>query len=204
VFDFQLDPFVNFEWLLREAKLRGEPEHNAMALATAGADHQPSVRIVYFKGLIRGGFSFYTNYAGAKARDIEANSRVGLNFYYAKAWEQIHIKGVAVKLTRAENEAYFKTRARLSQIGAWASHQSEELASFESFQEKVQQYETQFAGEEVPCPPGWGGYHVIPHEFEFWFGKTGRLHERYVYQRETVDGNDDGRVVTWRRFLRSP
>jgi pyridoxamine 5'-phosphate oxidase len=207
VFDFQLDPFVNFDRQLSEAKLRGEPEYNAMALATAGADRQPSVRIVYYKGMVRGGFSFYTNYAGAKARDIDANPKVCLNFYYAKAWEQIRVEGVALKLTRAESEAYFATRARLSQIGAWASQQSEEIPSFESFQEKVEELEASFAGQaEIPCPPGWGGYHVVPQEIEFWFGKTGRLHERYVYQRESSSGSAGAGPGAngWRRFLRAP
>lgn len=196
MFDQSLDPFLNFERLLTEAKNRGEPEYNAMALATAGADHQPSVRVVYFKGLVRGGLSFYTNYDGAKSRDIAANPKVCLNFYYPTSWQQIRVVGTALKLTREESEAYFRTRARLSQLGAWASHQSEEIPSFEYFQDRLAEVETRFAGQEVPCPPGWGGFHVIPEEFEFWFGKNGRLHERYVYERQPNN--------TWRRFLRSP
>lgn len=203
MFDLSLDPFLHFERLLTEAKLRGEPEYNAMALATVGADLQPSVRIVYFKGLIRGGLSFYTNYSGAKAQDIESNPKVCLNFYYPAAWEQIRVQGTALKLSRSENEAYFKTRARLSQIGAWASHQSEEIPSLQFFQDKVDELEKNFAGQEIPCPPGWGGFQVIPEEFEFWFGKSGRLHERYVYQRlSPVRGTLN--AAEWRRFLRSP
>jgi pyridoxamine 5'-phosphate oxidase len=195
-FDLSLDPFLHFERLLAEAKARGEPEYNAMALATVGADAQPSVRIVYFKGLIRGGLSFYTNYSGAKSKDIEANPKVCLNFYYPESWQQIRVTGVAARLTRAESEAYFATRARLSQLGAWASHQSSEIPSLEFFQQKLDAVEARFAGGPVPCPPDWGGFHVVPSEFEFWFGKNGRLHERYVYARLPEGG--------WRRFLRSP
>jgi pyridoxamine 5'-phosphate oxidase len=196
VFDLSLEPFLHLERLLTEAQQRGEPEHNAMALATAGADLQPTVRIVYYKGLVRGGLSFYTNYNGIKAKDIALNPKVCLNFYYPAVWQQIRILGTALKLTRAESEAYFKTRARLNQLGAWASNQSEEIPSLDFFQDKMDEIEKKFAGQEVPCPPGWGGFHVIPSEFEFWFGKTGRLHERYVYQRQ---GDH-----SWHRFLRSP
>lgn len=197
VFDLSLDPFLHFENLLAEAERRSEPEYNAMSLATAGRDLQPSVRIVYYKGLIRGGLSFYTNYNGAKSKDIEANPRVCLNFYYPVSWQQIRVTGFAEKLTRSESEAYFKTRARLSQIGAWASNQSEEIPSFDYFQSKMDEFEARFAGGEVPCPPNWGGFRVVPSEFEFWFGKNGRLHERYVYARA-----EEG--AEWRRFLRSP
>jgi len=195
VFDTSVDPFLHFSRLLETAKNRGEPEHNAMALATVGAELKPSVRTVYFKGLIRGGLSFFGNYNSTKGKDIEQNNQVCLNFYYAKEWEQIRVSGRAHKLTRAENEAYFKTRSRLSQIGAWASNQSQEIPGTEYFQKRIGEYEKSFDGQEVPCPENWGGYHVIPEEFEFWFGKSGRLHERYVYQK-TTNG--------WRTFMKAP
>jgi pyridoxamine 5'-phosphate oxidase len=196
VFDFSVDPFLHLTQLLETAKSRGEPEHNAMALATVGADLKPSVRTVYFKGLIRGGLSFYGNYNSTKGQNIEQNNQVCLNFYYAKEWEQIRINGRAHKLTRAESEAYFKTRSRLSQIGAWASNQSQEIPGTEYFQKRIAEYEKSFDGQEVPCPENWGGYHVIPEEFEFWFGKSGRLHERYVYQLKSDK--------TWRTFMKAP
>lgn len=195
MFDLSVDPFLHFQRLLDEAKSRGEPEHNAMALATVGADQKPSIRIVYFKGMIRGGLSFYTNYNSEKGKAIENNNLVCLNFYYPKEWMQIRIVGPAHKLTRAENEAYFKTRARLSQIGAWASNQSSEIPGTEYFSQRVAEYEKSFDGQEVPCPENWGGYHVIPAEFEFWFGKNGRLHERYIYQRHGS---------AWRTLMRAP
>lgn len=194
--DFSVDPFLHFTRLLDVAKNRGEPEHNAMALATVGANLKPSVRIVYFKGLIRGGLSFYGNYNSTKGKNIEQNNQVCLNFYYANEWEQIRVSGKAYKLTRAENEAYFKTRNRLSQIGAWASNQSQEIPGTEYFQRRIVEYEKSFDGQEVPCPENWGGYHVIPEEFEFWFGKSGRLHERYVYQLQADN--------QWRAFMKAP
>ncbi|MBK9321786.1 MAG: pyridoxamine 5'-phosphate oxidase [Bdellovibrionaceae bacterium] len=195
MFDFGLDPFVHLERLLLDAKNRGEPEYNAMALATVGAGQRPTVRIVYFKGLLRGGLSFYCNYNSLKGKSIDLNNSVCANFYYPTRWEQIRIAGRAYKLTREENEAYFKTRPRLSQLGAWASNQSAEIPDREYFQLRLEEFEKSFEGQEIPCPETWGGYHLIPEEFEFWFGRDGRLHERFVYQSEGSN---------WRRFMRSP
>jgi len=196
VFDFSVDPFLHFQRLLDEAKRRGEPEHNAMSLATVGADNKPSVRIVYFKGLIRGGLSFYGNYESAKAKAIEHNSWVCVNFYYPQEWQQMRITGHSHKLTREENVAYFKTRPRLSQLGAWASNQSQEIPGTEYFKRRLDEYEKSFENQDIPCPENWGGYHIIPEEFEFWFGRDGRLHERYVYQRQAHGG--------WRTLMRAP
>lgn len=196
MFDFSVDPFLHLTRLLEEAHRRGEPEHNAMALATAGADLKPSVRIVYYKGLVRGGLSFYCNYNSNKGKAIVQNNQVCVNFYFPNEWEQIRITGKAFKLTRAENEAYFRSRNRLSQIGAWASNQSEEIPGTEYFQRRVTEYEKTFDGQEVPCPENWGGFQILPEEFEFWFGKGGRLHERFVYQH--APGG------TWRTFMRAP
>lgn len=196
VIDFSVDPFLHFTKLLEDAKRRGEPEYNAMALATVGADLRPSVRIVYFKGLIRGGLSFYGNYNSTKGKNIEQNNQVCLNFYYPQEWQQIRISGVATKLTRAESVAYFSTRHRLSQLGAWASQQSQEISGTEYFQRRLAEYEKSYEGQEVPCPENWGGYHVIPEEFEFWFGKSGRLHERYVYQKQPTGA--------WRTLMKAP
>ncbi|RYZ79713.1 MAG: pyridoxamine 5'-phosphate oxidase [Proteobacteria bacterium] len=195
MFDLSVDPFQHFSESLEQAKQRSEPEYNAMALATVGADQRPAVRIVYYKGIVRGGLSFYCNYESAKARAIESNNNVCVNFYYPTRWEQIRVTGVAAKLTRAESEAYFRTRARLSQLGAWASNQSQEIPDREYFEKRVQHFESVFAGQDVPCPENWGGYHIVPSEFEFWFGKNGRLHERYVYVK-SVNG--------WRTLMRAP
>ncbi len=194
-FEFKNDPFENFLTLYREAQIKGIPDANAMSLATVNSEKQPSVRIVFFKGLIRGGFSFYTNYDGRKARDMEMNRNISVNFFWSQLDRQVRVEGYVEKTTREESENYFATRARISQLGAWTSHQSEKIESFESFHKKFNEVEERFKGQPVPCPPNWGGYRIEAHEIEFWFGKTGRLHERYIYQKSGS---------TWTRFLRSP
>lgn len=194
-FDFKTDPFENFLKLYSEAQKKGVPEAHAMSLATVNSELQPSVRIVYYKGLHEGGFSFYTNYAGRKGQDLNSNTKACANFFWPHLDQQVRIEGTVEKLARAESEKYFATRPRLSQIGAWASNQSEEIPSLDFFKAKVAEAEKKFAGSPVPCPPHWGGYRLVPSEIEFWFGRNARLHERYVYQKDGAD---------WRRFLRSP
>jgi pyridoxamine 5'-phosphate oxidase len=194
-FDFKNDPIENFLKLYKEAQVKGVPEANAMALATVNEHNQPSVRIVFMKGVDERGFCFYTNYEGRKARDIEANNKVSANFFWPHLDQQVRIEGRVEKLTREESEIYFATRARTSQIGAWASNQSDKLDSYKSFLQKYEDYENKFKNNPVACPPNWGGYRILPHEIEFWFGKSGRLHERYVYQKS---------LSSWDKFLRSP
>lgn len=194
-FDFKNDPFENFLGLFKQAQLKGVPDHNAMALATVNEKNQPSVRIVLYKGLIRGGFSFYTNYDGRKGRDLEKNKNVSANFFWPHLDQQVRIEGYVEKLTAQESDQYFASRPRLSQIGAWSSNQSEVIESFQSFQNKIDSIEQKFQGQPIQRPPHWGGYQIIPTEIEFWFGRAGRLHERYVYQKNNSD---------WNRFLRSP
>jgi pyridoxamine 5'-phosphate oxidase len=133
-FDFKNDPIENFLKLYKEAQVKGVPEANAMALATVNEHNQPSVRIVFMKGVDERGFCFFTNYEGRKARDIEANNKVSANFFWPHLDRQVRIEGHVQKVTREESEAYFAMRPRLSQIGAWTSHQSDKLASFADFQ----------------------------------------------------------------------
>jgi pyridoxamine 5'-phosphate oxidase len=194
-FDFKKEPIENFLKLYKEAQVKGVPEANAMALATVNAEKQPSVRIVFYKMVIDGGFCFFTNYQGRKARDIEANNKVSANFFWPNLDQQVRVEGLVHKTSREISEKYFATRARLSQIGAWASHQSEEIESFDAFSAHLRSLEKSFEGKPVPCPPHWGGYRIEPNEIEFWFGKNGRLHERFVYQRQASG---------WRHLLRSP
>ena len=194
-FDFKNDPIDNFLNLYKAALIKGVPEANAMALATVSKENQPSVRIVFYKGMSNGGFSFFTNYQGRKAQDIESNNKVSANFFWPNLDEQVRIEGIVEKLSHEESEKYFATRPRLSQIGAWTSHQSEKIESFAAVEKKLESLVAKFDGQPVPCPPHWGGYRINPTEIEFWFGKTGRLHERYVYKK-IVNG--------WERFLRSP
>lgn len=195
-FDFyKNDPFKNFEILFHEAQRKGIPEPNAMNIATVDSQGRPSVRVVLFKGFIQQGFSFFTNYRGKKAQDLEQNSLVCLNFFWPQMEKQVRVYGQAIKLSREENQTYFQTRPRASQIGAWTSDQSETISSFDFLQEKFEKFEKQFENQQVPCPEHWGGYSVRPTEVEFWFGRVGRMHERYIY---TLVNNQ------WQRSLRSP
>ncbi len=194
-FDFKNDPFENFLKSYQEAQTKGIPDANAMALSTVDENHKPSVRTVLYKGLINRGFSFYTNYEGRKARDIKSNNNVAALFFWSHLDRQIRIQGTVEKLSREASENYFATRPRLSQLGAWTSNQSEKIESFEIFQKKIDEIDLRFQEKIIPCPPHWGGYRIEPSEIEFWFGKAGRLHERYVYEK-TGSG--------WNRFLRAP
>ncbi len=193
--DLSKSPFEHFDRLMKEAVEKQVPEANAMSVATVSPEGVPSVRIVYLKDVSSEGFVFYGNYHSHKGLDLEENPNICLNFHWPVLWQQIRITGMAVKLNSEESNAYFRTRARLSQIGAWASNQSEEIPSYDYLARRVQEYEKQFEGQEVPRPPHWGGWLVVPTEIEFWFGLTGRLHERYIYQL-TENG--------WTTFMRSP
>lgn len=195
MFDLNKDPFENFQSLLKQAEEKQVPEANAMSLATVNAQGIPSVRIVYLKEISQGGFVFYTNYHSHKGHDIVKNPQVCLNFHWPVLWQQVRITGKAEKISVAESDAYFASRNRLSQIGAWASNQSEDIPNIQWLQERVEHFEKQFENQPVPRPPHWGGWRVVPTEIEFWFGNDGRLHERYVYQK-TPQG--------WKTLMRSP
>lgn len=194
-FDFAADPFQQLDACVEEAARVGLKDANAMALATVGPDGKPSVRIVLYKGALRGGLSFYTNYEGRKGRELAGNANASLCFFWPTLDLQIRVEGEVLPLSRMESESYFASRPRLSQLGAWASHQSDEIESPDELQSRLEHYEDLFRGKEIPCPPYWGGYHLIPTAFEFWFGRQGRLHDRFCFAR---DGQG------WRRFMRSP
>ncbi|XGC79763.1 pyridoxamine 5'-phosphate oxidase [Bdellovibrio bacteriovorus] len=196
MFDTNLDPFLHFDRLMKEAVAKQIPEANAMSLATVDEKGVPSVRIVYLKDVSQEGFVFFGNYDSHKGKDIAANPNVCLNFHWPAIWRQIRITGKAEKVSAQESDAYFATRARLSQIGAWASNQSAVIKDHDHLTRRVLEFEKQFDGQAVPRPPNWGGWRVKPTEIEFWFGLTGRLHERYIYSR-SPDGS-------WKTFMRSP
>lgn len=196
-FDFQRDPFEHFQELYRSAEAQIPKDPNAMYLATVSSDGTPSVRTVLYKGLVRGGVSFYTNYESPKSQDLLSTGKASVLFHWPAMDLQIRITGPVEKLTRAESEAYFASRPRLSQLGAWASPQSQKIQSHEELETRVEEFERKFAGQAIPCPPHWGGFHVLPLKFEFWFGRTGRLHERYVYERAALD-------KPWETSVRSP
>ena len=156
----------------------------AMSLATVSADGQPSVRIVLLKAADERGFVFYTNFRSRKGRELLANPAAALCFFWAPLERQVRIEGRAACVSDAEADAYFATRARLSQIGAWASEQSENLGDDAALDARVRATETRFAGREVPRPPHWSGFRVVPRAIEFWRNRAYRLHERVLYERD--------------------
>ena len=180
------DPFAEFRAHLARAEATDRailPEPTAMTLATVGADGAPSARIVLLKGLDDRGFVFFTNYVSRKGGEIAQHADVALVFHWQPLERQVRVEGRAEMVSDAESDAYFATRARDSQIGAWASLQSEPLADDSLLDERVRDMERRFAGREVPRPPHWGGYRVIPSRIEFWSGRAHRLHERRVFER---------------------
>lgn len=160
------------------------PEPNAMALGTIENNDQPAVRIVLLKSFDERGFVFYTNYEGRKGRHLLAHPKAALCFYWAPIDIQVRVEGSVSQVADEEADAYFASRQRLSQIGAWASRQSEVMESPAALDERVTRYEKQFAEKDVPRPRFWSGFRVNPERIEFWKARPNRLHERHLYTRE--------------------
>jgi pyridoxamine 5'-phosphate oxidase len=180
--DLDPDPIRVFQRWFDEARAAGEPEPEAMALATSSADGVPSNRFVLLKGFDQEGFVFYTNSRSQKGREMAANPRTALAFRWARVNRQVRVAGTVAALEATESDAYFATRSRGAQVGAWASAQSEVLESRAALDHEVAIVTRRFAGGEVPRPPWWGGFRVHPVEIEFWQGRLDRLHDRLVYR----------------------
>ncbi|MEP9402622.1 pyridoxamine 5'-phosphate oxidase [Sphingomonas sp. VNH70] len=178
------DPFSLFDAWFAEARASEPNDSNAMALATADARGRPSVRIVLLKGHGPDGFVFYTNREGRKAGDLAANPHAALLFHWKSLRRQIRIEGPVTLATDAESDAYFASRARDSQLGAWASEQSRPLDDRATFEARFAEVQARFDGQDVPRPPFWGGYRVTPDSIEFWQDRAHRLHERRVFTRD--------------------
>ncbi len=188
--DLYAEALSTFAGLYEEAQASPtELEANAMTVATATPDGRPSARTVLLKAFDARGFVFYTHLHSHKGRELERNPRAALLFLWRglrEAGVQVRIEGAVEPVDVAEADAYFASRPRMSQIGAWASQQSETLASTEAFEQRIAGMEARFAGQDIPRPAGWSGFRVVPEAFEFWYGAQFRLHERWRYERDAA------------------
>ncbi len=184
------DPFTLFDTWYAQARESEPNDPNAVALATADSDGRPSVRMVLLKGHGPDGFVIYSNRESRKADDLAANPQAALLFHWKSLRRQVRIEGAVMLASDAESDAYFASRGRDSQLGAWASDQSRPLDSRETFEARFADVAARFEGGDVPRPPHWGGYRVVPSRIEFWQDRAHRLHERRLFVRDKDSWNE--------------
>lgn len=190
------DLLATFQTLFDEAAAAGEPDRTAMTVASIGDDGRPSARIVLLKAFDARGFVFYTHLDGRKGRELQAHPQAALLFHWPRVRDgvQVRIEGDVEVVSEAEADAYFASRPRGSQLGAWASKQSETLDARETFDARLARFEAEFDGRDVPRPPRWSGFRVVPRAVEFWYGASFRLHERHLHERG-ADGTWSQRML---------
>ncbi|MDE3254822.1 MAG: pyridoxamine 5'-phosphate oxidase [Bacteroidota bacterium] len=189
------DPFSFFHTWFEEAVSASIDDVNAMTLSTLQEDGFPDARIVLLKGLDERGFTFFTNYESEKGVQLSKHSKASLVFHWKELERQVRVMGVAEQLTAAENDAYFASRPRASQLGAWASPQSQKIEKRELLEERYAQFEQQFT-DVVPRPAHWGGYRIVPIKIEFWHGRSSRMHDRIVFEKQENE--------SWSRYRVAP
>lgn len=181
------DPLKQFEKWLEEAIENEVNEAYAVSLSTVGHDGFPSTRIVFLRGISNGGLIFYTNYGSLKGRELAAEDRALMNFFWPELQRQVRVKGLVSKISPEQSDDYFASRPRNSQLGAWASKQSQPLDSRETLENRVKELEMEYEGKVIPRPENWGGYVLMPVEWEFWKGRSSRLHDRFTYTQKGED-----------------
>ena len=189
------DPFSFFHTWFEDAVSASIDDVNAMTLSTLQENGFPDARIVLLKGLDERGFTFFTNYESEKGVQLSKHPKASLVFHWKELERQVRVMGVAEQLTAAENDAYFASRPRASQLGAWASPQSQKIEKRELLEERYAQFEQQFT-ESVPRPSHWGGYRIVPIKIEFWHGRSSRMHDRIVFEKQENE--------SWSRYRIAP
>ena len=182
------EPLARLRDWYEQAVAAGLAEADAMALATATPDGAPSVRYVLLKGIDERGVRFFTNYESRKGRELAANPRAAAALYWHPLYRQVRLEGAVEALPAAESDAYFASRARTSRLGAWASPQGRAIPDRAWLEARVAEAEARFPSDDVPRPPFWGGYRLVPDVVEFWRGRPGRLHDREQFTRDSVAG----------------
>lgn len=182
--DLQADPIEQLKLWWRDAQAAQVSDLDAICLSTLDSNNRPDARMVLLKAITHEGLEFFTNYNSAKARQLEENPFAAMTIYWSQLERQVRIRGLVSKSSRARSQEYFAQRPRGAQIGAWVSKQSSVVSSREELEKNYQEIETRFMNQEIICPEHWGGYSLSPSSFEFWQGRTHRLHDRFLYTRD--------------------
>jgi pyridoxamine 5'-phosphate oxidase len=190
----EADPFAWFQRWMTEAEASEPSDPNAMTAVTVGPGGKPSARTVLLKDVDPRGFVFYTNTHSRKGQELLGNCQISLLFYWKSLGRQIRIEGSVEAVTAAEADAYFATRARISRLGAWASDQSRPLSDPAELERRLRYFEEKYPGEDIPRPPHWSGYRVLPDRFEFWQDMPFRLHDRTIFERKSEGGWTRGKL----------